>query len=247
MGLALAAAAFAVAVMVAAEIVIALRREYLPSTPVMEIGGTFGRAGDPEVGLVVLGDSTASGVGAGSPANAYPTLLARRLADTGRRVTLHAFGESGARVTDVLNDQVDRAVALSPDLVFVGIGANDATHVTPLDDVRRDMGLVLDRLLSSGAGVVVAGAPDMRAEAFLEPLRSLAGWRGQAVTAAIQDAARARGVTVVPLAEETWRYFEQDPDEHNSADDFHPGPRGYERWADAISPRLEAAADALSR
>jgi lysophospholipase L1-like esterase len=231
---------------IAIEILIALRRDYLPTTPVMRIGGTFGRRGDPALSLVVLGDSTAAGVGAGSPQHAYPTLLARRLAGRGYRVTLRAFGAAGARVADLSNDQVERGVALSPDVVFVGIGANDVTHVTPLDDVRRAMGEVVARLSSSGAAVVVAGAPDMRARAFLEPLRTLAGWRGRAVAGAIEDAATARGARAVPLARRTARAFEGDPAEHYSSDDFHPGPRGYARWADAIFPELDEAASEVA-
>lgn len=225
------------------EILVALRRDYLPTSPALELNGTFGPPGGrARLKLVVLGDSTAAGVGALAPADAYPTLLARRLATAGdRRVELVALGISGARVKDVLEDQVPKAIRAEPDLVFIGIGANDAIHVTPLDQVAQDMGAALDLLLDAGVTVVVAGAPDMRAAAFLEPLRTLAGWRGQQVTDAIADAARARGVPVVPLAAKTGQFFGADPEAHYSTDDFHPGPGGYERWADAISPVLRRA------
>lgn len=228
------------------EIYLALNRDYLPTSPALEIGGVFGPASGEHVKLVVLGDSTAAGVGAGDAARAYPTLLAERLAAGGpRRVTLVALGMSGARVRDVLEDQVPRAVAERPDVVFVGIGANDVTHLTPLDDVRYDMRAIIDALTErTKATVVVAGAPDMRAAAFLEPLRSIVGWRGRRVTSVIEEAARAAGVAVVPLAERTAGFFVEDPDEHYSADDFHPSAAGYERWADAIAPVLEEAVEA---
>lgn len=234
-------AVVAVGVLLGAEVVGAMRRDYLSTEPALEIAGEFGSQAGSELELVVLGDSTAAGVGAGTAGNAYPTLLARRLANEGRRVRLIGLGESGARVADVLDEQAPAASALSPDLVFVGIGANDTIHVTPLREVSADMGRALDLLLESGATVVVAGAPDMRAEAFWEPLRSLTGWRGRRVTDVIEAEARSRGVAVVPLAERTGRFFGADPDEHYSADLFHPGPGGYERWADAIYPVLERA------
>jgi len=234
-------AVVAVGVLLGAEVVAAMRRDYLPTEPSLEIAGKFGPAAGSGLELVVLGDSTAAGVGAGTAAHAYPILLARRLAQKGRRVNLTGLGVSGARVEDVLDQQAPAATALSPDLIFVGIGANDTIHLTPLREVSADMGRALDLLLKSGATVVVAGAPDMRAEAFWEPLRSITGWRGRRVTDVIEEEARSRGVPVVPLAERTGRFFGTDPDEHYSSDLFHPGPSGYERWADAIYPVLERA------
>jgi lysophospholipase L1-like esterase len=229
------------ALVVGVEIVIALRRDYLPTEPVLAIGGTFGDTEGEPLRFTVLGDSTGAGVGAGDAEHAYPTLLAERLAALGYRVDLTSHAVSGARVADVLNDQVPGAVKDQPDLVFVAIGANDVTHVTRLSEVREDMEAAIGKLQATGAAVVVAGAPDMRAAAFLEPLRSIAGWRGRQVAEAVADAARAAEVPVVPLAEKTAPFFVEDPDAAYSADQFHPGPAGYRRWADAIFPYLEDA------
>ena len=226
---------------VGAEIVLALRRDYLPTEAPLEIGGVFGPPSAPKLEFVVLGDSTAAGVGAGSAARAYPTLLARRLAAGGRRVELTSFGVSGARAVDVLREQVPMAMNARPDLVFLAIGANDVIHLTPLEEIDEDLRAALDRLRSTGAVIVTAGVPDMRAAAFLEPLRSLAGWRGNRVSAVIYEAARASEVPAVRLAEQTAKYFVSEPDKSYSVDDFHPGPGGYERWADAIYPILERA------
>ncbi len=228
--------------LIGVEVLIALRRDYLPTEPAFELDGTFGEPGGDELTFVVLGDSTAAGVGAGAPADAYPQLLARRLAGDGYRVALRVFGVSGARVEDVRREQLERAIAADPDLVFMAIGANDTTHLTPLDDVRRDTALVLGRLeAETGAEIVVAGAPDMRAPAFLQPLRWLSGWRGRQVAGAVEEAGTDAGVAVVELAKETGPLFESDPDRYHSADDFHPSADGYELWANAIYPVLNEA------
>ena len=168
-----------VVLIVGIEIVIALRRDYLPTEPALEIAGTYGGPQPREVRFTVLGDSTGAGVGAGDESHAYPTLLAERIATLGYRVHLTSHATSGARVGNVLTDQVPLAEEDRPNLVFVGIGANDVTHVTPLDEIVEDMEAVIGKLKATGATVVVAGAPDMRAAAFLEPLRSIAGWRGR--------------------------------------------------------------------
>jgi lysophospholipase L1-like esterase len=230
--------AAATAGLIGIEIYLAYTREYLPTTPALELGGTFGPVDGEPLRFTVLGDSTAAGLGAGDPDRAYATVLAERLGERGYRVELTAFGVSGARVHDVLEEQVPLAVATEPDLVFVGIGANDVTHLTTLHDVEHDMAEALEQLQGTGAAVAVAGPPDMRAAAWLEPLRSLAGWRGRMVAGRIEAAARDRNIPVVPLAELAGPYFAENPEDAYASDDFHPGAGGYRAWADAIFPVL---------
>jgi lysophospholipase L1-like esterase len=227
------------AAVLAGEIFLALRRDYLPTDAPLELNRTFGPREATPLRFVVLGDSTAAGLGAGDAAHAYPTLLAQRLArETGRRVELTALGVSGAQTADVLNEQVPQVVDINPDLIFVGIGANDVTHLTPLEDIEVTMRQVVSELKATDARLVVAGAPDMRVLAWLEPLRTITYLRGRQVTGVIERVAREEGAAVVELAEETGHYFAAEPDLHFSEDEFHPSPRGYERWADAIFPVL---------
>ena len=240
-----AALAVGGAVLVGIEIVIALRREYLPTEPALKLDDTFGDPGDEAITLVVMGDSTAAGLGTNEPSHAYPQVLARRLASDGYRVDLRVFGLSGARVKDVLEEQLPQALEVDPDYGFIGIGANDVTHLTSLGDVRADMSEVLMVLARrTGAEVVIAGAPDMRAPAFYEPLRSLAGWRGRQVAGAIEEVGRAQGAAVVELAKETGPKFGTDPQRFHSTDDFHPSADGYRLWADAIYPVLKRTVEA---
>ena len=227
--------------LVTVEIALAYTREYLPTEPALKLGGTFGPPDGRPLRFVVLGDSTAAGLGAGSPEDAYASVLSDRLGRNGWRVELIAYGLSGARVKDVLDEQVPLAAAAEPDLVFVGIGANDSTHLTSLAGVERDMDVVIERLLATGATVVVAGPPDMRAHAWHEPLRSLVGWRGRRVAATIAAVAARHEVPVVPLAELAGPYFASNPEDAYAADNFHPGAGGYRAWADAIYPVLVSA------
>lgn len=232
------------AMLLGAEIILAMRRTYLPTSPALKLGGSFGPRDGRPLTFVVLGDSTAAGLGAGDPQHAYATVIARRFAADGRRVKLIAFGVSGARVHDVLSDQVPEAERADPDLVFVGIGANDVTHLTHIGSIESDTRSILERLKATGATVVLAGPPDMRAKAWLEPLRTIVGWRGRQVASAMASVAKSENVPVVPLAEEAGPFFAAHPDTAYASDDFHPGPAGYGAWADAIYPVL---AEALER
>lgn len=241
----LAIAVLGSAVLIGAEVVIALRREYLPTDDPLELDARFGPPGGDALSLVVLGDSTAAGIGAEHAGEAYPTMLAERLARaTGRPVELRVLGVSGARAADVAHEQAPAAAALGPDVVVLAIGANDVTHLTSLAAVRAATARALGVLAPTGAPVVVAGAPDMRARAWLEPLRSLAYLRGKQVARAIEGVARAGGAAVVELAEQTGPLFARDPGRYFSADGFHPSGAGYGLWADALFP---AVLDAVRR
>lgn len=68
------------ALVLGAEIWLALRRDYLPTDDPLALDRTFGSKRAPVLSLVVLGDSTSAGVGAENASEAYPTLLAQRLA-----------------------------------------------------------------------------------------------------------------------------------------------------------------------
>lgn len=232
------------AMLIVVEVGLAYTREYLQTTPAMKLGGSFGPEQGRPLRFVVLGDSTAAGLGAGSPEHAYATVLSERLGQDGYRVELVVYGVSGARVRDVAEEQIPLALEADPDLVFIGIGANDSTHLTSLSSVETNMDQALTELETTGATIVVAGPPDMRAHAWLEPLRSLVGWRGREVAARIEAAAARHGMLSVPLARLAGPYFASHPEDAYATDKFHPGPGGYRAWADAIYPVL---IEALSR
>lgn len=117
------------AILLGVEVAVVLRRDFLVDVPWDPIHAGLGDVGASELGLVVIGDSTAVGVGTRAEEEAYPTLLARRLAEAGFRVRLDVVAASGARVAAAADLQTPRALSLRPDIVLVVIGANDVTHL----------------------------------------------------------------------------------------------------------------------
>ena len=203
------------------------------------------RGGDrlPELGLVLdrpgtgrrlvwLGDSTAAGVGASSAAGALPSQVADGLAALDAALAVLAV--SGARVADVLADQVPKVARQEPDLVLISVGANDALHLTGRGTFRRtDEDAV--RALPPGVPVVLLGVPDMGAiPRFLQPLRAVAGWRGRRLDAEIRRVAVATGAVYVDIAGPTGPAFRRHPGRYFAADEFHPGDAGYALWANAV-------------
>lgn len=223
------------------EAVYTLNRDFPLVDPPERIHGVFGDPSLPPLKFVVIGDSTSVGVGT-SPENSFPVLLATRLGEK-FHVTLDVVGFGGA-MTEDLPGQVEKALALDPDLVLVEIGANDTTHVVPLRKVENNIEAALDKLQASGVKLVVAGPPHMgTSPAFLQPLRMVSGWRGAAVGRRIEAAARERKIPYIDLAGGTEDQFRNEPEAHYSVDWFHPGAGGYKLWAEVMYPTVLQVAE----
>lgn len=229
-------------VVVGAEAALALRCDGSPEAPGSPDEVTGPESGKPLL-FVVLGDSTGSGVGAVSQDLGFPRRCARALATrTGRRVDLRVFAVSGARVADVLNDQLPRLKGLRPDLVLVVVGSNDVTHLTAPGSARRDLGRLLDRVRQASGRVIVSGVPAMGTATRLgQPLRLLVGLIATNIYDPIwREEASARSMLRVDLADRTGPDFSED---HSllAPDGFHPSPRGYALWAEVFDEVIQRA------
>jgi lysophospholipase L1-like esterase len=231
------------------ELLVALNGRSLPPRAPLRLNADFDAAPSGDLGgpltVVWLGDSTGAGVGASSPATALPTAVARGL---GRSIRLRVLATSGAQVLDVLRDQLPLVPPFRPDVVIVGVGGNDVTHLTPRRLFEGLYDALLEALRSIGPGtVVVMGIGDFGTVPRIpQPLRALTGWRGRRLDDVLRGVARRRGAAYVDIYAETRRVFASDPDAFYSADGFHPNDDGYRVWAEAIldvlRPRLATAA-----
>jgi lysophospholipase L1-like esterase len=227
------------------EAVAARRRQFLYDAPSGRLEERFGE-GKPPLHLVVVGDSTAIGVGAGSLDRSYPVLLAQRLAGD-FTVRLGVAGRSGARWADVARQLAPKVSELAPDIILIAVGGNDAIHFTPLRRLDRDIGRALDGLAETGSKVVVGLGPRFDTPALMRPLRDLVDARCRAVNRRIVKQAQRRTVLVLDLRASIGRRFARDPRRYHSEDLFHPGPEGYALWAEALAgPLAEAARERLA-
>lgn len=242
----LAVAVGGLAALVAVELNMLSRREYLPS-PEYRVDLTLEPReprGDAQgaLRLAVLGDSTVAGIGSPTERESLPALIAARLADRlGRQVEVVGFGVSGARTADVVASQVPR-IGDGFDAVVVVVGSNDATHATPWWDVRRDTERLLRELRSSGAHAVLAGTPRFIGNQIIpEPLKTAVDRYSGLLRGEQRAAVEAvDGARFVDIAADASPRFEGRPDA-TSSDGFHPSMIGYGFWADAIAPVVEAA------
>lgn len=172
---------------------------------------------------VALGDSAAQGVGASSPDKGYVGLLAAQLREaTGQPVQVVNLSVSGARVADVVQDQLPQLEGLDPDVVTVAIGGNDV-RVYDQDRFTADV----DRLVEGlPPGTFVADVPY-----FMH-----GRWETDSAEAAgtIRRVAADAGLVVVPLNERLRDQGLRGMLTQTSGDLFHPNDRGYEIWAGAF-------------
>jgi lysophospholipase L1-like esterase len=236
----------ALATTLAAEVMAARRRRFLPSEPVLEIGGVVGPEDGEALVLVVLGDSSVAGVGADSAQDTLTYGVAKALTDR-YRVELHALGVSGSKLCNVVGEQLPQVAGLDPDVVLVCVGTNDVTHGTTFREARRQLRLLGDGLatVAPGAVVVVSGLPPAEtAPAFRRPLSDLMGLRAYAFTRIYQAELARFGITVFDVARLTRKAF-RGKKEMFSSDLFHPSSAGYAFlgtiYGRAVSDALDAA------
>lgn len=187
-----------------------------------EIGGIL---------YVALGDSTAQGIGASAPERGYVGLIAQRLRSaTGRPVQVLNVSRSGARVHDVVVEQLPRVAGLAPDLVTVAVGAKDLKHYDA-DRFRADVDALIAGL---GAMTVVGDVPWF--------MHGGTGRKSGQAADYVAVRAGARGLPVARLhramRERGWASMVTD----FAADWFHPSDRGHRLWADAFWDAIDTRA-----
>jgi len=203
----------------------------------------YGRSlpGDP-ISFVMMGDSTAAGLGVLDPGETPAALLATGLsAIAARPVRLTNVAVSGSK-SEVLPGQVAEALRAAPDIAVIMIGANDVTaRVSPAESVRH-LDDAVRRLRDDGCEVVVGTCPDLGSvKPVMQPLRWVAQRASRQLAAAQTIAVVERGGRSVSLGDLLGGEFAADPLEMFSADRYHPSARGYAAAAAALLPSMAAA------
>ena len=186
---------------------------------------------------VALGDSTGAGVGARE--GGYVARLFKRIEERRPGSKLTNLCVSGATTADLLRDQLDRGVAVNPNLVTVGIGINDIGHGLTIDQFARNFEQILSTLKEqTHAEIVVTNLPDIStAPRIPGPMRS--GYQREIAqfNERLEEIANRYGVTVFDIYTITKQELPSHP-EYFSLDGFHPSDQGYELWATTMWPAV---------
>jgi acyl-CoA thioesterase-1 len=115
--------------------------------------------------ILAFGDSLTAGFGV-DPRDSYPARLQRLLDEKGYHYKVVNAGVSGdtsaggaARINWVLQHE--------PEIVIIELGANDGLRGLPINEMRKNLGAIIEVCLKNGAKVLLAGmeiTPNLGAE-----------------------------------------------------------------------------------
>lgn len=203
--------------------------------------GTYGHAPGEPVELLVIGDSTAKGMGADRPTQTVGAIVATAVAAiAGRPVHLTNVASVGAISTD-LGAQVERALELvdQPRVALIMVGANDVTKSVQRATSIRHLAAAVAALRAVHCEVVVGTCPDLGViEPVPQPLRLLTRKWSRDLAAAQTVAVVEHGGRTVSLGDLLGHEFQQTPSVMFSKDRFHPSAAGYARAASALIPSV---------
>lgn len=202
--------------------------------PAGATSGKISGKGAP-IRLLVLGDSSAVGIGVRDTEDNLASHLGRHLSmKTGRPVSWRTAGFNSATSGQIRDHVVPNLKREEWTHIALSIGTNDVKNFHTLSRFKREFGGLLYALKARfpDAGIFWSQAIDMRSvPALPQPMASLLEIRAGAFNELGARLCAERGATAVP------RLPDVKP-EGFSEDGFHAGPLGYGAWAAHLSDAM---------
>jgi lysophospholipase L1-like esterase len=200
------------------------------------IEGECDSAAEP-LRILVVGDSSAAGVGVSSQAEALAQPVAKLLATrTGRPVAWQLIAKSGVNTSEALA-LLAHSELCPADYLITALGTNDVTSQRSPSQFMRDYVLLADALRkrTSAVGLVVTGLPPLRIlPAAPHPLRWYLGRCAIRLDQALRDWIERDSMARYVSLE--WAAHPKEM----AQDGFHPGPAQYRHWAGLVTEQIQA-------
>ncbi len=184
---------------------------------------------------IALGDSTAEGMGASKPERSYANIVYASLKERYRSTKYCNFARSGAILADVVENQLPKALEVSPDLITISVGANDIIRRTKSDDYERLLRKLLQTLQrETDATVVISTIPDLSLTPSVPKLlRTYSRYMANKLNDIILRTAEDTNTVVVDVFNDSRAVLKEFP-EAVASDGWHPSDFGYALWANSI-------------
>lgn len=199
-----------------------------------ETAGRFG-GGENAVKLLVIGESTAAGVGARTHEAALAGQFARFLSrKIGKTVNWNVIGKSGITVRETINELVPKIPDENFDYIVVALCGNEVLKLRSPRNFRHDMLEFLGILREKNpeAVVFITNAPAIRLSPVLpQPIKFILGH-----LSALHDKNIREFTAPMPNI----LYFPQPTEvvEDFFADGIHPSEKGYTLWSERMVETL---------
>ncbi len=181
--------------------------------------------------IVVLGDSLTAGLGL-VESEAYPSLLQKKLDDEGYEFEIVNAGVSGDTTAGGLR-RLDWALEGDVKILVVALGGNDALRGLSIDEMKGNLGTIIERARGRGVMVLLAGmeAPPNYGEEYTVKFRQV-----------YRDLARTHQISLVPFLLDGVAGEAR----LNQGDGIHPNAEGARLVAETIWRALRPMADAAT-
>jgi lysophospholipase L1-like esterase len=200
--------------------------------------GDVNVSGSRPIRLLVIGESTVSGVGVATQGEAISAQIAHSLAKrTNNPVQWKAVGGNGFTARECLREFAPQIEKNSADVVALVLGVNDTTHFIHPARWERDLEQFIYEIREriDGVPIILSGVPPIGQFPTLpQPLRALMGYRATTLDRVAQEVAQ-RCDDVIHCAIE----LENQP-EYFCKDRFHPSATGYAIWGDHMAEAIVA-------
>ena len=189
---------------------------------------------NPNLAVLILGDSTAVGVGANQSSESLPALFAQHVGAT----MVENYASSGATVGE-LSSQIAHAARSHYQYIVVQIGANDVTGFHAAGKTAQVLEQKLATLPAHDRLVVLMAGNIGAAPAIPWFLKAYMRRQSVRFHAAFKEVVAAQGGTYVDLYDPPdTDPFIRDPLEYFAPDGFHPSSLGYKLWFEKLKAAL---------
>lgn len=213
----------------------------LPEATGDAFGLTANGTGQP-LRLLVVGESTAAGVGVQHHHQGLAAHTARHLARNGRPVHWHTIGVNGIRAAALNLHLQENSHTARADLAIISLGVNDTTGLTTANRYRHALQALITTLRQHQPGLpiyLLAIPPMQHFTALPAPLRHLLGHRAARLDREQQVLAqRMDNVHHLPYAPITGESY-------LAEDGYHPSEKGYRYIGERVAERLSEPLNAL--
>jgi len=190
-----------------------------------------------EMRILVIGDSTAYGIGATNPKNS----IAGRYAQRFENAEIINMGENGKRTIDVI-EELQSLQNEEFDLIQLHIGGNDIIRFRPYEETEESIKKVLMLASDIADNVIFVSTGNLGTVKLFPPgTRFLLEQRTRRLREIfIAESNKLDNVYYVDLFREADEDpFAKDPEKYYTKDFLHPSDEGYADWFELISEKLD--------
>ena len=185
--------------------------------------------------LLVIGDSTAVGVGAENASDSLPAKISNLFHST----YVENYAVSGAVVTN-LSKQLTKATEKKYDVILVQIGANDIVRFHNVDITTNHLKAIIEKLKEKSSTIILVSAGNLGGAPLIpHPFRKIYTDLNLKYHKNFEKMSESLGIIYVnTYSDPSVDPFILNPEKYFAGDSFHPSSDGYQIWFEKVQQKV---------